>query len=59
MEKAPQRQDSSAIVEPSSLPTEEVKIETEQEPVPVEATVKEKKRKRVRIFEKEARSIWL
>ncbi|XP_043506995.1 formin-binding protein 4-like isoform X1 [Frieseomelitta varia] len=48
MEKAPQRQDT-AIVEPSSLPTEEVKIEIEQEPVPVEAAVKEKKRKRTRI----------
>ncbi|KAK9294969.1 hypothetical protein QLX08_010605 [Tetragonisca angustula] len=49
MEKAPQRQDTTAVVEPSSLPTEEVKIETEQEPVPVEAAVKEKKRKRTRI----------
>lgn len=51
MEKVLQRQDT-AIVEPSSLPTEEVKIETEQEPVPVEVTVKEKKRKRVRCLHK-------
>ncbi|XP_068986256.1 formin-binding protein 4-like isoform X1 [Bombus flavifrons] len=48
IEKVPQRQDTTTV-EPSSLPTEEAKLETEQESIPVETTVKEKKRKRTRI----------
>lgn len=48
IEKVPQRQDTTTV-EPSSLPTEEAKLETDQEPIPVETTVKEKKRKRTRI----------
>lgn len=54
MEKVPQRQDTTTI-EPSSLPTEEAKLETEQEPIPVETTVKEKKRKRVKYLNKRSK----
>ncbi|CAK9818615.1 Formin-binding protein 4 [Anthophora quadrimaculata] len=48
-EKVPQRQQETVTTEPSTLMTEEIKVETEQEPLPVEATMREKKRKRARI----------
>lgn len=54
IEKVPQRQDTTTV-EPSSLPTEEAKLETDQEPTPVETTVKEKKRKRVKYLNKRSK----